>query len=459
MIYRLLLLALLILLSWNCRKEDKFTDSPNAKLSFPADSILFDTLFTSIGSTTQQLRVFNYNKNAVRISEIKLGGGTASPFQININGLAANALENIELRGNDSLNIFVKVTINPTAANLPFVVNDSITFLTNGNKQAVHLQAFGQNAHILKSAVILQNTTWDNKLPYVIYNSIRVNGGTTLTIPAGARVYFHKDSKMQVDGTLIVNGTLTDSVVFASDRLERIYRDEPGQWRGLHFTGSSTGNKINYAIVKNGIVGLQSDSLSSNSTPKLLITNCIVKNMQIAGFAGYKTNITAFNNIFFNCGEYLFYGASGGYYNLKQNTLANYSSSFPRRSPAVYFTDADPNSSKTFSLSGSLVNNIIWGNLAEELTVEKKGGSVNLNFQNNFIKTTSTGFSQGGNILNIDPKFVSYRDDNYRLSASSPALNTGANLSSDPYYNQFLKFDKESKTRLFPSEPGAYEQQ
>ncbi|MDF3078145.1 MAG: hypothetical protein K0S09_2034 [Sphingobacteriaceae bacterium] len=455
---RFSIFAFLLLLIYSCRKEDKFTDSPDARLSLSSDSVLFDTVFTSINSTTQQIQVFNYNKNAVRISEIRLAGGSASPFQLNINGTAAISLGSIELRGNDSLNVFIKVMINPTTGNLPFFVKDSITFLTNGNKQTVHLRAVGQNAHILKDAVISQNTLWDNKIPYLIYNTLRVSSNSTLTIPAGTKAYFHKDSKMQVDGTLIVNGTLTDSVVFASDRLERIYRDEPGQWTGLHFTGTSKDNKIIYAVIKNGITGIQCDSLAASS-PKLLVANTTIKNMQVAGFAGYKTNITAFNNVFFNCGQYLLYGAFGGDYNLKQNTFANYSNSFPRRTPSLFFTDVDPSTSKTAALSGNLVNNIIWGSLAEEIAVEKKGTSVSLSFQNNFIKTSNASFAQGGNILNTDPQFISYRDNNYRLSPSSPALNKGANLSTDPYYNQYLKTDKAGKTRLFPSEPGAYEAQ
>ena len=141
------LLTCLIL--FGCGKEDNLTSDPSAKLELSADSIFFDTVFTTTGSITQRIRVFNRNKHAVKISEINLSGGSASNYQININGVAAHRLEDIELRGNDSLNIFVKVTINPSSDLTPFIVKDSIGFITNGNRQNVILTAYGQNAVFL----------------------------------------------------------------------------------------------------------------------------------------------------------------------------------------------------------------------------------------------------------------------------------------------------------------------
>ena len=448
---------LLIVLAVACRKEEMFTNDSSAKLSFSSDNIVFDTVFTSIGSVTQWAKVYNYNENAVRISEIKLAGGAVSPFEININGVAANQSGNVEVRGNDSINIFIKVTINPTAAELPFIVKDSITFLTNGNRQAIRLQAHGQNAHILKGGIISQNTVWDNKMPYIVYNTVRVNNNSTLTIPGKSRIYFHKGSKLEIDGTLIIDGTVTDSVVLGSDRLERIYRDEPGQWLGLYFTGSSVNNKINHTVIKNAIVGIQSDSLPSTGSPKILLTNSTVKNMQVAGFVGYKTSLSAFNNLFFNCGQHLVYGAYGGDYNLKQNTFANYTNSFPRSTPSVFFTDAMPISLRTSALSLNITNNIIWGNVEEELVFDNKGTLVNSIFQNNLIRNKNLAFIGNGNILNADPQFINAQSDRFKLNSGSPAGNKGTNLSGDFYYNLYLRTDKAGRQRPFPSDLGCFE--
>lgn len=441
---------------YSCRKEDNITSDPSVRLEFSTDSILFDTVFTTTGSITQRVRVFNRNKHAVKISEIKLFGGPASNYQININGIAADQLADIELRGNDSLNIFVKVTINPSSDLTPFIVKDSIGFLTNGNHQKVILTAYGQNAVFLNDIEINTNTVWENKLPYVVYNKVLVKPGVTLTIQKGAKVYFHKNASMVIAGSLKVEGTVNDSVTFSSDRLERLYAAEPGQWQGLHFLSSSKDNLINYALIKNGTIGIQVDSLSETSKPKLLLTNSMIHNMELVGLYGKNAAIDAFNNLITHCGRHLISCTSGGKYNFKQNTFANLNFQIPRTTASLFFTDLQ-NSGQTAALNITLINNIIWGNLQDELIVEKKGNAFSQLIRKNLIKSKDKTLEGLNNIINIDPLFKNSGQNNYLLSPGSPAANQGETLSSDPYFNSVLKTDLSGKIRLFPSDLGCYE--
>jgi hypothetical protein len=80
--YFVLLFALLTVFA--CRKTEIIDNSANATLQFSTDSILFDTVFTNAGSTNRVLKIFNYNKNSVVLSSIKLKGGSNSTFKINI---------------------------------------------------------------------------------------------------------------------------------------------------------------------------------------------------------------------------------------------------------------------------------------------------------------------------------------------------------------------------------------
>jgi hypothetical protein len=105
---------------FSCRKDDKIDNSPDLKLQFSTDSLLFDTVFTSSGTTNRVLKIFNYNKNSVVISNLKLAGGSSSAFKININGVSADALQNIKIKSNDSIYVFVKALINPNSASSPF---------------------------------------------------------------------------------------------------------------------------------------------------------------------------------------------------------------------------------------------------------------------------------------------------------------------------------------------------
>lgn len=225
----LIFCPILLLFAGSCRK-DKFTDDPAARLSISKDTIQFDTIFTSIGSATKNFKIKNTNKNAVKISRIRLGNGVASQFRINLDGQAATEIKDKELAGGDSMYVFVEVTIDPNNINTPFIVTDSIIFETNGNLQDVKLVAFGQNAHFYTQKQYLPcNTTWTNDKPYVIYDSIGVAPGCTLTIEKGVKIYSHQHSFIQVDGTLIVKGTKDEPVIFRGTRMEAIYKNYPGQ--------------------------------------------------------------------------------------------------------------------------------------------------------------------------------------------------------------------------------------
>ena len=458
---RTLLSAFISLLIFTaCRKEDNITTDPSVKLQFSADTILFDTIFTSVGSTSRRLKVYNRNKNAVRISRIELSGLNTSSYQININGQGDNFANDIEIAGKDSINIFVKVLINPGRENLPFIVSDSIKFLTNGNTQTVQLKAYGQNAVFYKDETLTGNVIWTNEKPYVIYNSLLIAENSKVTIQKGARIYFHKGSKLLVAGTLQSKGKEKENVYFSGDRLEAVYKDEPGQWEGIHFLRSSRDNLIDFTTIKNALAGIRVDSLSNNSNPKLIINGSVIQNMEVAGLVMYNADVAAFNNLIHNCGQFLVYGVLGGKYNFKQNTFAGMNYNFNRQNPAVYFADyyRSGNSSQTSPLQLNLSNNIIWGSNENELVLDKKSTLPFLvSVQKNFLKTKNESFLSGGNILNVDPLFRDPQKENYELNVTSPAINTGLNLMSDPYWVSFLTRDIKYKQRIFPSELGCYE--
>ena len=442
-----------------CRKEELIDSDPNTKLQFSTDSILFDTVFTSAGTTNRVLKIYNMNKNNVVISDIKLAGGDASAFKININGVAASSLSNVKIRGNDSIYVFIKAFINPNNNNTPFIVEDKLSFSVNGNLEKIPLIAYGQNAVYLNGAVIRNNTTFTKDKPYIIFNFALVAENTILNINAGSKLYFHKAAKLFVSGSLKANGTLTDTITFTSDRQERIYDDEPGQWSGIHILRPSFNNTINYTTVKNALVGIRVDSLSINANPKLLLTNSIIKNHEVAGVLGYTASITGINNLMFNCGQFLIIGLYGGDYNFYQNTLANYNFNFPRKSPSVYLSDnLNDNTTLTKGLTSTFTNNIIYGSLVRELEFSKKGTGIFVtNLTNNLIKTDQQAQFGTTNIYNQDPLFLDARKENFKLVSNSPVFRKGANLSNNFYFNTFLSKDIKGINRIFPSTLGCYE--
>src|SRR5580698_4580438 len=109
----LLIISLIIIFTSSCKKNSFITGN-DALINFSADTVFFDTVFTSTGSVTQSVKIINTNNQKLLLSDVKLMGGANSVFKINIDGASGPVASNIELDANDSIYIFVSVYINPT---------------------------------------------------------------------------------------------------------------------------------------------------------------------------------------------------------------------------------------------------------------------------------------------------------------------------------------------------------
>ena len=83
-------------------------------------------------------------------------GGEPSISRMNVDGLPGTEFTDLEIAPNDSLYVFVEVTIDPNEDQLPYVIEDSIRMVTNNNEQFVQLVAWGQNAHFYDRVIIVR---------------------------------------------------------------------------------------------------------------------------------------------------------------------------------------------------------------------------------------------------------------------------------------------------------------
>src|SRR5215471_148421 len=360
----LLILSLSIVL-FACKKES-FITSPDALVTITADSLKYDTVFTTAGSVTQFFKIINENDQKLKVSSIRLMGGTTSAFKINADGYVGPEVNNLDIAPNDSMYVFVSVIINQTTSNLPFVVQDSIKISYNGTDRWVQLEAWGQNAHFFRNKQVSVDETWTNDLPYVILGSLHVNPGKTLTIDKGCRVYVHGDAPIIVDGTLKVTGQAdsVDRVYFRGDRLDDPYKDFPASWPGIFFTTSSKDNVFNYAILKNSYQAIAAQDLASNApTPKVTLNQCVIDNAYDAGVITVNSSVYGTNCLITNCGKNL-YLLKGGDYKFTHCTVATYSNNFIlHKDPVLLATNyvSVNGIPQTASLTATFTNCIIWG--------------------------------------------------------------------------------------------------
>ncbi len=255
--YLLQVLAVVVIIVslFSCEDEG-YLNSRDAQLVFSVDTVTFDTIFTSIGSTTQHFTVHNNYEENILISRIKMAGGDMSNFRLNVNGEEANELYEVEVPAHDSIYIFVEVTIDPNGQNLPMVVQDSIQFTTNANIQDVKLIAYGQDFKLVKQKSI-ETTTWTAEKPYLVFDYALVDSTSELTIEPGTKIYFHKGAGLYVRGKIIADGTFQQPITFLPDRLEDSYKNIPDQWNGIILFSGSHGNVFNFCTIKNANIGLQ----------------------------------------------------------------------------------------------------------------------------------------------------------------------------------------------------------
>jgi len=410
----------------SCRKDESVTNAGGVSLHFSTDTLFFDTVFSSFGigepmSVTRQLWVSNHNDKAVK-TNISIKGTSNGSIKMNVDGKAATSVSGKFIAAHDSIVIFVQIYSSPGNN---FIVADQILFETNGTNQDVDIVAYGRDAYYHDAEEITKDTVWPSDKPHVIYHSMLVDKGVTLTIPQGTQVHSHIESTLYVQGTLLVNGAKGKEVIFGGDRLDQDYSDITGQWIGIRLLPGSKDNAITYAIIKNGFVGIEIDSLPMNSNPNLTLKQSVITNMKAAGLVGFSSHILAYNNLISQCGEFTFYGVMGGNYELYYNTMVCYNLASSRQNPQFVLDNSPFNATFKPALNYRLVNNLIWGSLEEELLLNNNPDG-NQTFterivQTNLFRTKLIEDGVNGNVINSSPLFKDTEKDDYTLNTGSPA--------------------------------------
>lgn len=464
--------SLFILSVSSCRKD--FSTIPSfGELEFSKDTVFLDTIFTNIGSATYNLKVYNRSNDDITIPNITLERGTVSNYRLNVDGIPGKSFQNIDILAKDSIFIFVETTIDIASVSNP-LYTDRILFDNGMNQQDVKLVTLVQDANFIfpgrdpftlkidsltldgeattiKGRFLTNDElTFTNTKPTVIYGYAAVSSNNTLTIPPGAKVYFHDNSGLIIDtdASLKVNGTLNDKVIFEGDRLENSFSSLPGQWGTIWLRAGSKENVINHAEIKNGIIGVLVDSISSTSTPTLTLKNSEIINHSNFGVLARETSIHGENVVIGNSGEASLACIIGGSYNFTHSTFANYWSNGIRSLPSVlinnYYTYTNTSGQEIIEtrdlITANFTNCIIDGNNNIEFLPDKaEGGVFNFKLTNSLVKFSDVNNALEGvteidfdnpnlyeNILlNGVTHFRNPSNNDYIIGQDSQAINFG----------------------------------
>ena len=491
-----------MLISLNSCRTDFETVASTGDLEFSKDTVYLDTVFTNIGSSTYNLKVYNRSNKDITIPSIKLGKELSSKYRMTIDGMQGNqgkAFDNVTLLAKDSLYIFIETTASIAEANpADLLYTDQILFDSGANLQKVELVTLIQDAVFLHPKRFDDGTTetlpiggeniygfflddndlvngneylFTNQKPYVIYGYAAVPSGKTVTFEAGSRVHFHADSglilgpnaSINVNGSRSITDKLENEVIFEGDRLEPEFSDVPGQWGTIWLTSGSTNHKVNHLTIKNATIGLL---IQNNDETTVDIKNTQIYNCSNYGVLAQTAKINGENMVINNAGQASLACTYGGDYKFTHCTFNNNWNSSSQVSVLVnnYILGAIPEAKP---LTAATFNNcIIYGSYSNEMFLNKKSGAAfEYQFNNCLLKFDNTSNQYTNNpeyqfntdpnhynniILNKDPKFLNVSQNKFNIEETSAAFAKG-----DAAY--LIPLDIMGNTRTSPPDLGAYQ--
>jgi hypothetical protein len=261
-----------------------------------------------------------------------------------------------------------------------------------------------------------------------------------LVVEAGSKIYINKGASFYVAGSLKVNGSAEEPVLFRNVRLD--IEDAPGQWVGILFLEGSTDNVMDHAIIRNAEFGVRLGTPDQDTIPDLVLSNTIIENMSSFGVLAFTSDLWAYNLLINNCINSTAGHFAGGHYTYQHCTIANYSIGLFNEAPAMIFTDnleLSDGSLLQADLYAQLQNNIIWGDYEddEELQFVATGGTTfQVLAEHCLIRSQNRDFDINNNILGTDPGYPEFIDPfgyNYQLDTLSPAKDQGRvlNINTD----------------------------
>ncbi|MBQ9218371.1 MAG: hypothetical protein IJ160_09405 [Muribaculaceae bacterium] len=430
--YFFITLITLALLGATSCIDDSFATSSTDLLKFSTDTVAFDTVITLQGTATKQFLVYNRGKKQLNISSISMAGEGSGHFYLNVDGQKGTEFHNIEVRGGDSIFVFVESYMDEAQQDAPLEVTDRILFETNGVTQHVTVTAWAQDVIRMSGDTLWTDTHFTATKPYLIYDTLLVAPNVTLTMDPGTTLLFHKGGALRCYGTIKAIGTMDQHITWRGDRLDHVVGEigfdiMSGQWGGVIFGPGSVGNDLAFVDMRGSELGMHVSSESPNQRA-LHLLNCLLHNSSSSVLTTYNAWIeaegTEFSNAALGVVNFI-----GGQLRIANCTFTNYYLFAAPSDPIVNFlTAVDDNGNTVLDAPTGYVDNCILYGMSQEINIGDLEGT-GLYLRNCLMKLSG---SDDAHFIDMtwkaDPKFYVNRDDyifDFRLKNESEAIARG----------------------------------
>lgn len=394
-IYKYVVLALSVVVFGACDDGDSFSVSPANVLTFSADTIRFDTVFSTVPTSTRSFWVYNKSGDGLRMTDVRLEQGNQSGYRVNVDGAYLSPeqgyrVNDIEIRDKDSIRVFVELTSTSNFSDTPKELNDNLVFnLESGRQQKIVLNAWSWDALVIRNCEVSSDSVLSSNKPIVIYGKLKVNEGATLTIAPGTTIYFHGDAGIDVEGRLVCKGTPEANITFRGDRLDKMFDYLPydrvsGQWQGIHILEKSYDNELEYTDLHSAFDGIVVDS-SDVSRNSLTITNSTLHNNQGYGLRVVNSKVKIVNCQITNTLEHCL-AVDGGDVDVNNSTIAQFYPFDSSRQSAIFFSGYN-RSLHNMTCQNSLITGYSDDEMIGERPSDDSENEFNYHFNNCIIRT------------------------------------------------------------------------
>jgi len=268
---------------------------------------------------------------------------------------------------------------------------------------------------------------------------VAVQNGVILTIAPGVRVEFQDHHRLEVDGTLLAEGTPRERILFTTDEPQAfaVDRSLTGCWNGIWFENTPSTNapsRLAWCIIEHsksvgrqgGLHDYGGGAISVAGFSELTVENCVLRH-NVAEYGGafflYRQanarilgNLIADNHALKDAGAiYCAYS----YPEIAGNTIVG------NRIHNPNLSYSETCAVMSYIAKPRLANNVIWGNdpIVHSFHEQIRNEKAYYTRYNDVERYAGAG--QGGNIT-ADPLFVV---PEWRLGAGSPCIDAGDNAA------------------------------
>lgn len=442
----------LVFLSLTCCIEDEFTTASGDRPEFSADTLDMGVVLTSEQSATHRLIVHNRHGKSMNLSRVTLTGADASCFRVNVDGMAGSSFNDIEIRANDSIFVFVCADLPENGASGTSEILASLDFEVNGQVSSVTIKADGQDVVRMNGCVIDKDTEFTADKPYKITDSLVVAENATLTLAAGARLLFHDKSVLIVRGTLRSEGVPLNPVTITGDRMGSVISGVSfdlmsRQWSGMEFYSSSHDNYMSHTEVSNTSYGVMvyGDGIET-AERKLTLVNCRLRNSGGNVLTAIGGSVDAYGCEFAEAADNLV-ELVGGDHRFDLCTTSNHYL-FAAISGAAWSFPDMADYAEMQPTRALVTNSIVYGLGADVYPGDLSGQEIY--FRRCIFKSDGDDDDNFTDIMwGVDPLFYTVRSDylfDYRVKPESPAIGAAFPEYSDKspsvdYYGEIRTSD------------------